>query len=125
LLQTATSTTKTKPTQFVWLRSAQWREVSPTETNEITYLSDDEKNIQTRSQTKPLDGQFAKGDLIKARYKGRSKWYTGKIDAVVNSTGMLYNVRYDDGDLEKNGERASLVTEECEETNSLLIHSAQ
>ena len=44
--------------------------------------------------------KFMIGDRVQAKYKGRNKWYKGKI-AKVNHDGT-YDVEYDDGDFERN-----------------------
>ncbi len=43
--------------------------------------------------------EFKPGDEIEGDFKGRGRWYRGKID-VVNKDGT-YDVRYDDGDSER------------------------
>ena len=42
---------------------------------------------------------FFEGDAIEARFGGRDKWFKGKITAA-NRHGT-YEIRYDDGDREK------------------------
>ena len=43
-------------------------------------------------------GEFRRGDKVTANYKGKGKWYRGKI-AMVNRDGT-FRVEYDDGDKE-------------------------
>ncbi len=43
--------------------------------------------------------EFEPGDEIEGNFKGRGRWYRGKID-IVNKDGT-YDVRYDDGDSER------------------------
>ena len=48
----------------------------------------------------PRKGKFAVGAAIEARYKGKSKYYPGKI-AKANDDGS-YDIAYDDGESEAN-----------------------
>ena len=52
------------------------------------------------------DNELSRGDRVEARYRGKSKWYKGKIMRV-NSDGT-YDMEYDDGDVERRV-RKSLV----------------
>ena len=52
------------------------------------------------------DNELSRGDRVEARYRGKSKWYKGKIMRV-NVDGT-YDIEYDDGDVERRV-RKSLV----------------
>ena len=63
---------------------------------------DSKKKKSSRSRSRSRSSSpvsFARGDKIKARYKGKSKYYEGKI-ARDNKDGT-YDVNYDDGEKEK------------------------
>ena len=46
---------------------------------------------------------FVVGDCVECNYRGKGKWYTGKILKVIESNDdILYDILYDDGDQEPN-----------------------
>ena len=47
-----------------------------------------------------------RGDRVEARYRGKSKWYKGKVTRV--NSDDTYDIEYDDGDTERRV-RKSLV----------------
>ena len=51
------------------------------------------------SSSSSSSAKFYEGDAIEARFGGRDKWFKGKITSV-NRDGT-YDIRYDDGDREK------------------------
>ena len=61
---------------------------------------------RSSSSSKDKDGDreesFEEGDKIEARFGGRDKWFKGKI-SYKNRDGS-YEIRYDDGDSERNVE---------------------
>ena len=59
-----------------------------------------------RRNRQGIDQSFEKGDLVEARFKGKSKYYKGKVVAVRGDG--TYAIRYEDGDLETNVE-ASMI----------------
>lgn len=49
-----------------------------------------------------MKGHYQLGDLVEARFGGKSKWFPGKIRQVHESLGgFLYDIAYDDGDAEE------------------------
>ena len=50
------------------------------------------------SRSKANNGQFARGDVVEARFKGKAKYYRGRIFRVKDNG--TYDIRYDDGDTE-------------------------
>ena len=45
---------------------------------------------------------FVVGDKVECNYRGKGKWYTGKVLKVNTDDGILYDILYDDGDQELN-----------------------
>ena len=45
------------------------------------------------------DNEISRGDRVEARYRGKSKWYKGKITRV--NSDDTYDIEYDDGDTER------------------------
>ncbi|KAF0757747.1 hypothetical protein AaE_004166, partial [Aphanomyces astaci] len=55
----------------------------------------------TPTTVSSLPAKFAKGDVVEARYKGKSKFYPGVITRVTDNS-QSYDVLYDDGETESN-----------------------
>lgn len=48
------------------------------------------------------EGHFQRGDIVEARFRGKSKWFPGKIQQFHERPGgFLYDIDYDDGDAEE------------------------
>ncbi|RHZ38708.1 hypothetical protein DYB26_015878, partial [Aphanomyces astaci] len=55
----------------------------------------------TPTTVSSLPAKFTKGDVVEARYKGKSKFYPGVITRVTDNS-QSYDVLYDDGETESN-----------------------
>jgi hypothetical protein len=83
-------------------------------TFDLLYDDGDEERDVEKKNIRAIGGSaatasaisFARGDAVEANYKGKGKWFSGKISAV-NRSGT-YDVRYDDGD-EENGIRSDNI----------------
>lgn len=68
--------------------------------------------IVVETPEKPVKSGFVVGDKVKARYKGGSKLFPGKISRV--HTNGTYDIKYDDGDSETRVDPAIVVAYESD-----------
>jgi hypothetical protein len=64
--------------------------------NEITEENTNKPNDECNKDTHIDSPKFKEGDVVETNYRGRGRWFPGKIYRI-NSDGT-YNIKYDDGD---------------------------
>ncbi len=60
------------------------------------------KKVRKAKKVQGPQGPYAVGDVVEARFRGRAKWFRGKIGAVSRTfSAITYTIEYDDGDTER------------------------